>query len=406
MAMTRVRRRILAVAGAVALLAAPLATVSTAEAKPNPPAKPVTVMTRNLYLGADINRPVLAAVAAQQAGGTPQQVLVALANATHVTRAIVDRTNFPVRSGLLADEIARTEPDLIGLQEVALWRSGPLQLDPALVAKPNATTVDYDFLALLLADLAERGQQYTAVSIAPRADVEAPSFTGTPPAIGGTVRDVRLTMRDVVLMRVEDGLTATGEGQAVYAHNLAVTIAGVTMNFDRGYQWVDVRAGSKRFRFINTHLEAFSSNLALAQASELLGAAPAAGRTNVFVCDCNSDPVNNSIKTGIGDTVPHKAPYDLIIGAGGFTDEWKTFGPADLPGFDAGDTSGLNEAVNENAPGSWTHRIDMIFGRTADGGGLTVDRGQVTGRDGDPRDPATGLWPSDHAGVVLRLRGL
>jgi hypothetical protein len=37
---------------------------------------------------------------------------------------------------------------------------------------------------------------------------------------------------------------------------------------------------------------------------------------------------------------------------------------------------------------------------------LTTDRGQVTGRDGDPRDPTTGLWPSDHAGVVMRVRRL
>ena len=57
-------------------------------------------------------------------GGTPQQILVALANATHVTRAIVDDTDFTVRAGLLADEIAATEPDLIGLQEVAWWRHG------------------------------------------------------------------------------------------------------------------------------------------------------------------------------------------------------------------------------------------------------------------------------------------
>ena len=46
-----------------------------------------------------------------------------------MTRAIVDDTDFTVRAGLLADEIVATEPDLIGLQEVAWWRHGPLQLD-------------------------------------------------------------------------------------------------------------------------------------------------------------------------------------------------------------------------------------------------------------------------------------
>jgi len=404
MAMTRVRRRILAGAAAVALLAAPLATVSSADAKPNPPAKPVTVMTRNLYLGADINRPVEAAQ--RQAAQTPTRpdlILGALANATFATRAIVDQTDFRVRAGLLAEEIAVAAPDLVGLQEVALWRSGPLQLAPGLVTVPNAQDVDYDFLALLLDALAAHGAHYTAVSVAQRADVESPSFSGAPTPAS---RDIRLTMHDVILMRVGDSLTVLDEGQQEFAENLQVGIAGLAFDFARGYQWVDVRAGAQRFRFVNTHLEAFSSNIAYDQAAQLLEEATAPDRSTVFVCDCNSDPVNGTIKAH--DTRAHWEPYRLITGPeGGYTDEWKAFGrPADRPGFDAGDTSGLNERVNESAPGSWTHRIDMIFGRTADGGGLKVDRGQVTGRDGDPRDPATGLWPSDHAGVVLRLRGL
>ena len=48
----------------------------------------------------------------------------------------------------------------------------------------------------------------------------------------------------------------------------------------------------------------------------------------------------------------------------------------------------------------------MIFARTADGDPLAVDRGRVTGTTVATKDPATGLWPSDHGGVVLRLRGL
>ena len=111
-------------------------------------------MTRNLYLGADINRPVAAALAAQALGGTAEQILVALANATHVTRAIVDQTDFTVRAGLLADEIVATEPDLIGLQEVAWWRHG---LSSSTRSAANATETDYDFLQMLLDALAARG---------------------------------------------------------------------------------------------------------------------------------------------------------------------------------------------------------------------------------------------------------
>ena len=384
-----------AVLAVVVLVLSPLGV----PAQSAPPGKPITVMSRNLYLGANIQRPVDAAVRAQAAGGTAQDVVVALANATHVSRAIVDQTNYPVRSTLLAAEIAETAPDLVGLQEVALWRSGPLQLTQ--VAVPNAMTVDYDFLEILLDDLAELGAEYEAVKIGARADVEAPSFTGSPfnGTMGGTVRDVRLTMRDVILMKVDDGLSETADGGATYAHNLAVTIAGATLNFTRGYDWVDVRAGTTSFRFVNTHLEAFSSDLALAQASEMLQATTAVGRSTVIVCDCNSDPLNNSTKPF--DHVPHKAPYDLITGAGDFTDEWLEWAPANQ-----GWTSGLSETVDDPTAAGFDHRIDMVFGRTASGGALSVDRGQITGDEVSDRDPGTGLWPSDHAGVVLRLRGL
>ncbi len=385
-------------AAAVLSLVVGSSAIGTAETRSRP-AKPITAMTRNVYLGADINRPINAALEAQSQGKPPQEVLVALGNATHETRAIVDHTDFPVRARLLAGEIARTEPDVVGLQEVALWRSGPLQLDQ--VGVPNATTVDYDFLQILLSALADRGADYTAVSVGDRADVEAPSFTGSPfdGTIGADARDVRLTMRDVVLMRVEDGLSATGTGGGVYANNLSVNILGRTMRFDRGYQWVDVRSGAQRFRFVNTHLESVSSDLALAQAQELLANAPASDRGTVFVCDCNSDPLNDSVKPN--DHVPHKAAYELITGAGGFTDEWLEFAPAEQ-----GWTSGLSETVDDPTADGFDHRIDMVFGRTATGSVLAVERGEVTGTDVADRDPATGLWPSDHGGVVLRLRGL
>jgi endonuclease/exonuclease/phosphatase family metal-dependent hydrolase len=355
-------------------------------------------MTRNLYLGADINRPVVAAATAQAQGKTPEEILLALAHATHTTRAIVDQTDFTVRAPLLADEVARTQPDLIGLQEVALWSHGPIDLGH--IGALDATDVDYDFLQILLDELAARGLHYEAVEVGERADVEGPSFTGSP--FDGTMadaRDVRLTMRDVILMRSDNALRVTGSGDHVYEHNLAVSVAGTVMRFDRGYNWVDVRDGSRSFRFVNTHLEAFSSDLALAQASELLAGAPAADRTTVLVCDCNSDPLNSTTKPG--DHVPHKAPYLLLTGAGGFTDEWLRWATAEK-----GSTSGLSELVNDPTAAGFDHRIDLVLARTPTGGGLAVDRGEVTGTDVGDRDPGTGLWPSDHGGVVLRLRGL
>jgi endonuclease/exonuclease/phosphatase family metal-dependent hydrolase len=362
------------------------------------PGKPITVMTRNLYLGADINRPIAAALTAQALGGGTPEILVALANGTEVTRAIVDDTDFHVRARLLADEISRTSPDLIGLQEVALWRSGPLQLDQVGIA--NATEVDYDFLEILLDELRAQGVQYTAAVVGDRADVESPSFTGSPfnGTMGGSMQDVRLTMRDVILVRESGSLKVTEDHDEIFETNLSLGVLGVSFAFDRGYQWADVRSGGRTFRFVNTHLEAFSSDIALAQAHQMVAEATAEDTSTVIACDCNSDPLDDSVKTGIGDTVPHKAPYELITAT--YTDQWLLWAPAE-----EGWTSGLSERVDEDVP-DWTHRIDMIFGRTAGGAALGVDRGEVTGTEVTDRDPATGLWPSDHAGVVLRLRGL
>src|SRR5687767_15573688 len=101
-------------------------------------------MTMNVYLGADLT-PILEANNvndAVDAGGE-------IANQ-------VDRTNFPLRAQALAQEIQSTRPDLVGLQEVALWRTQPV--NAAAIQTPSATNVEYDFLDLLLTELNKRSK--------------------------------------------------------------------------------------------------------------------------------------------------------------------------------------------------------------------------------------------------------
>lgn len=380
-----------------------LAVVGTppAQAHPDDTETPTTFMTRNLYLGVDIQRPIAAT-----AGKTGLDALVALGNSNVVTRSIVDQTNFPRRSELLAHEIAHARPDLVGLQEVALWRSGPLELPPPFgttpLGTPNAQQVDYDYLRMLLKDLRQEGVRYKAVVVQDEMDLESPAFLGNPAL--GTVsqgRDIRLTMRDVILLRASSNLRVLDKGSAQYDTKVPVNVGGSTLNIIRGYGWVDVAHGSGTpFRFVNTHLEAFSSLVALGQAQELLAEATTPDRTTVIACDCNSDPLNNTTKPTDPVPTPHSAAYNLITGPAGFTDGWLEWLPADQ-----GWTSGLNERVDEPAPGSWTHRIDMIFARPGPGQQLDVVAGEVTGDEPAAKDPLTGLWPSDHAGVVLTITG-
>ena len=346
----------------------------------------VTVMTRNLYLGADINRPVRAVT-----GRTGAEALVALGQANHQLREIVDRTDFRIRSRLVAAEIAETRPDLVGLQEVALWRSGPMELDQ--LGRPNAGTVDYDFLDILLTELARRSVVYDVVQSQDASDVEGPAFTGDP--ILGTAestRDVRLTLRDVLLVRSDAPIRVAERGSGQYQHRLEIELAGIPYAYVRGFAWADLRIGRSRLRLVTTHLESESADLALAQATELLaGPAGEESGPTVITCDCNSDPLGQTVRPP--DSVPPAAAYQKLTGSGGFTDSWLALGPAAGLGF----TFGLSETVDDAAP-RFSRRIDLVLAR-----GLPAGRGEVTGEEPAERDPGTGLWPSDHAGVVIQL---
>jgi endonuclease/exonuclease/phosphatase family metal-dependent hydrolase len=351
----------------------------------------ITVMTRNLYLGADINRPVRAVT-----GRTGPEALVALAQANHEVREIVDRTDFSIRSRLVAAEIAAARPDVVGLQEVALWRSGPMELDQ--VGRPNAQTVDYDFLELLLTELARRSVVYDVVQSQDQSDVEGPAFTGDP--VLGTAdftRDVRLTLRDVLLVRSDAPFRVADQGSGQYQARLEIALGGISYAYIRGYAWADLDLGRTTLRLVTTHLESERADLALAQAEELLtGPAGDRSRPTVITCDCNSDPQNRTVRPR--DSVPPAAAYERLTGAGGFTDPWLDQGPAAGQGF----TFGLGEEVNDAAP-SFSRRIDFVLARGLPADRPAASRGEVTGEEPADRDPGTGLWPSDHAGVVIQL---
>src|SRR4029079_15499640 len=111
----------------------------------------VEVMTRNLYLGADLT-PAIAATTPEALSAANGQIL----------REVV-HNDFPTRAKGLAQEILTEKPDLVGLQEVALWRTAPPSLTPVLTGEPTATTVRYDFLQLLLDQLNKGPDRYEVV---------------------------------------------------------------------------------------------------------------------------------------------------------------------------------------------------------------------------------------------------
>src|ERR687898_2117877 len=114
-----------------------LAVPTVAEAKSGPK---ITVMTRNVFLGADLS-PAIGATSIPQA-----------IDGAGVIWNEMQSTKFAERAVPLAREIKRSNADLVGLQEVALWRvqnpsdGGAPPVSP--IGTP-ATTVEQDFLKIL-----------------------------------------------------------------------------------------------------------------------------------------------------------------------------------------------------------------------------------------------------------------
>jgi len=361
---SRIRRALLC-ALTLALVVAPAVSAEAAQRKKKKPVD-VTVMTRNIYLGGDIFAPL--------AAGDDRAEFERLAG---LLWAEVQSTDFVgTRAELLADEIRATKPDLIGLQEVAIWRRGPDGVKDG--STTPATQVVFDWLKTFRAELRSQGLRYVVARKQQQADLETSIDAGY---------DVRLTQHDVILVRKRKGLRVTKRLSENYDTEIGVPTPVGTLTSKRGWTAVDVRLKGKRLRFVNTHLEAVGddSGPRPAQARELIArGGPLRGKRQLIVVgDFNSDPRGRESPSGA---------FDVLSGFG-LVDTWpRRFGP----GYSCCLTQ--SDARDTNTDG-FDHRIDLILAKPK----LRAIRGRVVGDDLSDRAP-NGLWPSDHAGVVTKLR--
>jgi endonuclease/exonuclease/phosphatase family metal-dependent hydrolase len=371
---------------AAALVAVPAGAAAGAKPKP---AK-VSVMSRNLYLGADLTP------------GVQATSLQGLVTAAGVILKQVDDNKFGVRAKGLGAEIVGKNPDLVGLQEVALWRTEPCTESPL---PPHATQVRYDFLKLLLKQLKKGKNRYRTVISQNEFDFEVwvntdgNESTAAPGCPYGSELNGRLTMRDVILARNGRVQTSNAKG-ANFTTLLQVRPGGVATNVTRGWTRVDAKVpGAAKFRFVNTHLEAFdnqASNHAStgadvgngaireAQAKELFkSGGPATGtRPVILVGDLNSD-TRTEVKPGDG------LAYRALLSTG-FA-ERSTSRPLGccLHG-DLLTTSGGGKV------GDFNHKVDHVM--TNAPRKVKLVSSSVTGRK-----PVNGFWDSDHAGLFSTL---
>ena len=313
-------------------------------------------MSQNVYLGSSLD----AAVGA----GDLTEFLTAVATIW----GTVKFTDFGARSEAIAGEIAAHEPDLIGLQEVALWAtSGPT--DPGI-----------DFLAVLLEDLGDLGLTYSVAAVSENAligpaPLVAPCDLPVPGACLLTFQD-----RDVILVNEDTpDLEVFNAQSALYDAQAVLTTPVGPLSFDRGWASVDGTLEGKKFRFVNTHLEtgAFPA-VQEAQAQEFLDGPAKVGGAVIAAGDFNSRADGSST-----------ASYGILTKSY-FRDAWDT---VEGDGYTCCQNGTLT-----NSPSDLTSRIDLVLTHAA----ARARSAQVIGDQ--PFQAVPPLYPSDHAGVVSVVR--
>ncbi|HKH23542.1 MAG TPA: endonuclease/exonuclease/phosphatase family protein [Solirubrobacterales bacterium] len=362
----------------------------------------LTVMSRNLYLGADLT-PALQANTIDQAIDAGGEIV----NQVHATK-------FPsIRAASIAAEIKKRKPDIVGLQEAALWRTGPVNFAAAL-GSPVATQVDPlggDFIADLLGQLnkgkkkkGKKPLRYGLAVVKPEFDFELPvNDDGNGNGLAGADHNERLTMRDAILVRKGIGVKFSNPTVGTFDTLLRVELAGGVRTIDvtRGWAAINVKARGRSFHAVDAHLEAFDSrgsnttnhnttvgrgDIRAAQAAQLVqpqpnGANRAGKIPTILIGDMNSDD----------DTVANNGDrnaYSALL-AGGFT-ERSTSNPLSCC---------LNDPFLVGGPNSindFDHQVDHVLANRAR---VKFVKGFVDGRA-----PVNGLYPSDHAALTSVLR--
>ena len=374
------------------LLAAPLTPANADE-------ESFTVMSRNIYLGADV--------------GVALELIPNLPAAAQFMWEQVQETNFAERKAILAKEIIDESPDVIGLQEATIWYCK---------AKPwSAKTEVYNFTSELLAALggtyviAEKdGEQAfnPGYSIGPipfltkvtDAKTFQPLFGQDSAACGFQIGDALLIKKELKQYVNQVG---NSEYDAVYK------VVPTIMEIYRGYTWADITMQGSNVRFVSTHLESLWDGnkvpKAADQARQLVADLTKTKSPIVVIGDFNSDPRDPRAKgfanPGEQPEASEKCPTESslcnaykVMREANFTDAGPdasdpatfTWGMnALLTGADSARRAAAKEMGNDFG---FTDRLDYIFVKN----GIDVLTSKIIGQA-----PPYG---SDHAGVVSQLR--
>jgi hypothetical protein len=411
----RVPAALVVTSTAAAVLLAPVAGHAQGEASTEEQtgdAVEVTVMARNLYLGADV--------------GVALDLLPDMPAAAQFMWEQVAATDFSARAPVLAAEAARYQPVVIGLQEATHWRCRPGNV---------GRVVDvFDFTAEFLVATRDAGVEYVvAEHDGRRAFNEGYAIPALPflsvvddpatfqPLFGRDTATCGFSISDALLVRADlaAGIQAVGTSEYRDRYVVAPTVLAI----DRGYAWADLRIDGATARFVTTHLESLwdpdEPTLGAMQARQLVEDLSDTTVPLVIIGDLNNDPrdpraagsPNPALQPEEGEACPAQVP-DPDVGTAeaecnaywtlrqaGFEDAGPD--PTDPANLTWGtqallagpDPDRLDDALELGNPAGFTDRLDYVL--TANG--VEAVEAEVIGNAWPEGDD---LWPCDGADQI------
>jgi len=364
----------------------------------NADVQPIKVMSRNLYLGADVG--------------------VALAKIPNMPAAAqfmweqVQKTDFSKRKMILAKEIRAESPDVIGIQEATIWyckaHFWSSKTEVFNFTKELLSELDGDYIIASKDGVEANNPGYSIGPIPFLTKVtDAKTFQ---PLFGQNAADCGFQIGDALLIKksLKQYVNQVGNSEYEAVYKVVPTL----MEIYRGYSWADITMQGANVRFVTTHLESLwvanEIPKAADQARQLVNDLSKTKSPIVVIGDFNSDSRDprpkNTPNPGEQPTASDKCPtgsiacnaYKVMMSAG-FIDS----------GPDASDPSTYSWGMNALLTGpdskrlkaaqamgnknGFTDRLDYIFVKN----GMKVLSSRMIGQ--------TPPYGTDHAGVVTEL---
>lgn len=375
----------------------------------------ITVMSRNLYLGADV--------------GVALELIPNFPKAAQFMWDQVKKTDFNARAPKLAREAAQDRPEIIGVQEATIWyckkdlfsqKVEVFNFLDRFIAATKETGVGYSLATANGVNAFNPGYSIAAIPYVTK--VRDPETFN--PIFGQDTASCGFTIGDALLVRddVKDSIIQVGNSEYDATYSIVPTL----MTIYRGYTWADFKVQGSVVRLITTHLESIWDenkipNSAL-QAQQLVADLKDAKMPIIIMGDFNadyrdprpaSDP-NPGLQPVVSDTCPTPGgakcnAYRTMVEAGfenaspdAKNPRYFTWGATAL--LNGPDKLRVKSAKEFGNQYGFTDRLDYIFTKNVYATVSSKIIGNVWPDGSSIWDCGTDkCFATDHAGVVATL---